>query len=52
MQVPPSLSFNSMNHVDDLVRRLSRFPPLSLLIQSTMLMISSDVYPGYHLSLF
>ena len=49
---PLSLSFNKINHVDDFVRCLSRFPSLSLLIKSTMLMISLDVYPDSPLSLF
>ena len=49
---PLSISFNEIKHVDDFVRRLSRFPSLSLSIKSMMLMISSDVYPGSPLSLF
>ena len=52
MQIPLSLAFNKINHVDDFVRCLSRFPSLSLLIKSTMLMISLDVYPDSPLSLF
>ena len=50
---PDSLvSFNKINQVDDFVRCLSRFPPLSFLIESTVLMISLDVYPYSPLSLF
>ena len=52
IQIPPSLSFNKINHVDDFVRYLSGFPSLSLLIKSTMLMISLDVYADSPLSLF
>ena len=52
IQIPLSLSFNKINHVDDLVTCLSRFPSVSLLKKSTNLMISSDVYPGSPLSLF
>ena len=47
-----SLSFNKINQSDDFVRCLSRFPPLSLLIKSTKLMISLDVYPDSPFSLF
>ena len=47
IQSPLSLSFQKINHADDFVRRLSRFPCLSLLMKSTMLIISSDVYPGF-----
>ena len=45
------LSFNKINHVDDFVRCLSRFHPLSLLIKSTVLMISLDGNPDSPLSL-
>ena len=52
MQITLSLSFNEINQFDDFLRCLSRFPSLSLLIKSTMLMISLDVYPDSPLSLF
>ena len=52
IQFPPSLSFNKINQFDDFIRCLSRLPSLSLLIKSTMLMISLDVYPDSPLSLF
>ena len=45
------LSFHKINHVDDLVRCLRRFPSLCLLMKSTMLMISLDVYADSPLSL-
>ena len=49
---PLSIPFKKINHVDDFVWCLSRFPSLSLLIKSTMLMISLDVYADSPLSLF
>ena len=52
VQIPPSLTFNKINRVDDFIRCLSRFPPLSVLIKSTVLMISLDVYPDFPLYLF
>ena len=52
IQIPLCLSFIEINQFDDFVRCLSSFPSLSVLIKSTMLMISSDVYPGSRLSLF
>ena len=47
-----SLALKKMNHVDNFVRCLCRFPSLSLWIKSTMLMISLDVYADSPLSLF
>ena len=52
IESPLSLSFKKINHVDDFDKCLSRVPSLSLLIKSTMLTISSDVYPESRLSLF
>ena len=52
IQIPLSVSFNEINYVDDFVRCLSRFPSLSLVIKSTMLMILLDVFPDSSLSLF
>ena len=49
---PLSLSFNQINQVDDFVRCLSIFPPLFLLIKSTLLMTFLDVYPDSPLYLF
>ena len=49
---PLSLSLNKINQVDDFVRCLSIFPPFFLLIKSTLLMISLDVYPDSPLYLF
>ena len=52
MQIPLSLALNKMNQFDDFVRCQSRFLSLSLLIKSTMLMISLDVYADSRLSRF